>query len=155
MPLNHETIIAAVRRRIPWVLLGIVALAVLGWVAAAIWGDTRRAWAILIVDFLFLSSLSAGLVVWPAIVLVSRGTWMGSTQRTALAGIVLLPFCLLLLIVLFLGISLWAPWYGRELANSWWLNAPFMVTRDLLSLVFFGLLALWFVSAMNRREQPR
>ena len=90
---------------VPWLLPGIMALALLGWGAVALWGDTQRAWAILIVDFLFLSSLSAGLVVWPAIVLVSRGTWMGSTQRTALAGVVLLPFCVLLLIVLFLGIT--------------------------------------------------
>ncbi|MGE5296965.1 MAG: hypothetical protein ACM3VT_19250 [Solirubrobacterales bacterium] len=155
MPWNRETILAAGRRRIPWVLLGIVVLAILGWIAVAIWGDTRRAWAILIVDFLFLSSLSAGLVVWPAIILVSRGTWMGTTQRTALAGIVLLPFCIVLLIVLFFGIGVWASWYGRELANSWWLNTPFMVVRDLLSLVLFGLLALWFVSAMNRGRQPK
>ena len=107
----------------------------------ALWGDTQRAWAILLTDFLFLSSLSAGLVVWPAIVLVSRGTWMGSTQRTALAGVVLLPFCVVILIVLFLGIRVWAPWFGHPLANSWWLNAPFLVTRDLLSLVFFSRLA--------------
>lgn len=139
----------------PQLLIGVIALALLGWIAVAIWGDARRAWAILIVNFLFLSSLSAGLVVWPAIVLVSRGTWMGSTQRTALAGIVLLPFCLLLLIVLLFGIRAWAPWYGRELANSWWLNVPFLAARDLLSLVFFGLLALWFVSAMNRGKQPK
>ncbi len=39
----------------------------------AIWGDTHRAWAILIVDFLFFVPLSAGLVVWPAIVLARRG----------------------------------------------------------------------------------
>lgn len=155
MQSNSETMVAGGPSRIPWLLPGVLFLALLGWGAVALWGDTQRAWAILIVDFLFLSSLSAGLVVWPAIVLVSRGTWMGSTQRTALAGVVLLPFCLLLLVVLFLGISAWAPWYGRELANSWWLNVPFMVTRDLVLLVFFSLLALWFVSAMNRGKQPR
>ncbi|MEN6333603.1 MAG: hypothetical protein ABFE01_05035 [Phycisphaerales bacterium] len=154
MKSNREILLKA-GRGIPWILLGIIVLAALGWVALAIWGDTRRAWGILIVDFLFLSSLSAGLVVWPAIILVSRGTWLGSTQRTALAGIALLPFCLLLLIVMFIGVRAWAPWYGHELANSWWLNTPFLVTRDLLSLVFFGLLALWFVSAMNRGKRPK
>jgi len=155
MSSNRETIMMGGRSRVSWVLLGVTALALLGWIAVALWGDTRRAWAILIVDFLFVSSLAAGLVVWPAIVLVSRGTWMGSTQRTALAGIVLLPFCVLLLIVLFLGVSVWAPWFGKALPNSWWLNLPFLATRDLILLVFFSLLALWFVSAMNRDKQPR
>ena len=48
------------------ILAGIVVLAVLGWIAVAIWGDRQRAWGILLTDFLFLSCLAAGLVVWPA-----------------------------------------------------------------------------------------
>jgi hypothetical protein len=142
-------------RRLPWFLAVILLLALLAWVAVGIWWDTRRAWAVLLTDFLFLSCLAAGLVVWPAIVLVSRGRWMGSTQRTALAAVVLLPVCVAILLVLILGGGYWAPWFGRSLPNSWWLNARFLFTRDMISLVVFSLLAWWFVWAMSRGRQPK
>jgi hypothetical protein len=112
---------------LPEVLAAIVLVASLAWVIVGIWGDTHRAWAMLLTDFLFLCPLAGGLVVWPAIVVASRGKWMGSTQRTALAGVVLLPACILTLIVLMLGVRIWAPWFGHSLPNSWWLNAPFFL----------------------------
>jgi hypothetical protein len=155
MSSNSPTHVAPGRNRALWWSGAVLLLALLGWGAVALWGDRQRAWAVLLVDFLFLSSLAAGFVVWPAIVLVSRGAWMGSTQRTALAGVVLLPFCLLVLVVLFLGLGAWAPWFGQRLPNSWWLNAPFLVTRDLVALAFFIWLAFRFVAAMQRGRQPR
>ena len=136
-------------------LAGILVLAVLGWIAVAIWGDRQRAWAILLVDFLFLSCLGAGLVVWPAVVVVSRGRWMGTTQRTALPGVVLLPACLVLLIVLAVGGPAWAPWLHERPQNAWWLNAPFLFARDILSLAVFSVLALWFVAALRRGARPQ
>jgi len=143
------------RRRPAQILAAIVLLALLAWIAVGIWWDARRAWAMLLTDFLFLSSLSAGLVVWPAIVLVSRGTWMGTTQRTALAGIVLLPVCVLILLVLIAGGRYWAPWLGQNPPTSWWLNAGFLFTRAVISLIVFTGLAWWFVSAMKQGRQPK
>ena len=137
------------------VLAGIVVLAVLGWIAVAIWGDRQRAWGILLTDFLFLSCLAGGLVVWPAIVVASRGQWMGSTQSTALAGVFLLPVCLVILVVLAVGSPAWAPWLHQTVSNSWWLNAPFLFARDIIGLLIFSGLALWFVVAMGQGERPR
>jgi hypothetical protein len=137
------------------VLAGIVVLAVLGWIAVAIWGDRQRAWGILLTDFLFLSCLGGGLVVWPAIVVVSRGQWMGSTQNIALAGVLLLPVCLVILIVLAVGAPAWAPWLHESVPNSWWLNTPYLFLRDTLSLAIFSGLAAWFVRAMRRGERPK
>jgi len=136
-------------------LAAILILAVLGWIAVAIWGDRQRAWGILLTDFLFLSCLGGGLVVWPAVVVASRGQWMGSTQGTALPGVFLLPVCLVILIVLAVGAPAWAPWLHQNVSNSWWLNAPFLFTRDIVGLLIFSGLALWFVRAMRRGEQPR
>lgn len=144
-----------VHRRLPQILVAIILLSLLAWIAVGIWGDTRRAWAVLLTDFLFLSCLAAGLVVWPAIVLVSRGAWMGSTQRTALAAVVLLPVCVAILLVLIVGGRYWAPWMGSSLPNSWWLNARFLFARDMVSLVVFSGLAWWFVWAMKRGAQPK
>ena len=142
-------------KHLPQILAAVMLLALLAWIAVAIWWDTQRAWAMLLTDFLFLSSLSAGLVVWPAIVLVSRGRWMGATQRTALAGVVMLPVCVLILLVLIVGGRYWAPWFGRSLPNSWWLNAWFLFTRDVISLVVFTGLAWWFARAMTHGRQPK
>jgi hypothetical protein len=155
MPDNAANVPVHQDRRPPRVLLAILLLALAAWIAVAIWWDTRRAWAVLLTDFLFLSSLSAGLVVWPAIVLVSRGTWMGSTQRTALAAVVLLPTCILILLVLAVGGPYWAPWFGRSLPNSWWLNAPALFTRDIVSLAVFSVLAWQFVGAMRNGQRPK
>jgi hypothetical protein len=152
---SRRGIAGQLRNRLPQILAAIVLLSLVAWIAAAIWGDTRRAWAVLLTNFLFLSCLAAGLVVWPAIVLVSRGTWMGSTRRTALAAVVLLPVCVGVLLVLILGGRYWAPWLGRSLPNSWWLNAPFLFTRDMIALVAFSLLAWWFVWAVRRGGQPK
>ena len=137
------------------ILVGIGVLATLGWIAVALWGDRQRAWGILLTDFLFLSCLGAGLVVWPAIVVVSRGRWMGLTQSVALPGVFLLPACLVILIVLMLGAAAWAPWLRQDVENSWWLNAPSLFTRDLVGLAVFSGLALWFVAAMQRGDRPR
>lgn len=137
------------------ILLGIGVLAMLGWIAVALWGDRQRAWGVLLTDFLFLSCLGAGLVVWPAIVVVSRGRWMGLTQSVALPGVFLLPVCLVILIVLMLGADAWAPWLHQDVENSWWLNAPFLFTRDIVGLAVFSGLALWFVAALQRGDRPR
>jgi hypothetical protein len=139
---------------LPGALAAIVLLALLGWIAVGVWGNTHRAWAMLLTDFLFLAPLAVGLVVWPAIVLVSRGTWMGSTQRTALAAIVLLPVCIIMLVVLIPGAPHWAPWFGRHLPNSWWLDGPFLFLRDLVSLLVMCGLAWWFVGAMKKGRHP-
>jgi hypothetical protein len=142
------------RLRLPPIAAAILALAVLGWIAAGIWGDSRRAWAMLLTDFLFLAPLSAGLVLWPAIVVASRGKWMGETQRTALSAIVLLPVCIVMLGVLIPGVGVWAPWFGRHIASSWWLKAPSVFTRDGISLLVFSALAWWFVRAMKNGKRP-
>jgi hypothetical protein len=140
------------RPLVPVILAGILVLAALGWIAVAMWGDRERAWGILLTDFLFLSCLSAGLVVWPAVVVVSRGRWMGATQNTALRGVFLLPACLVLLVVLAVGAAAWAPWMHQKVENSWWLNAPFLFTRDIVGLVLFGGLAVWFAAAMRKKS---
>jgi len=138
-----------------WVLAGIVVLAVLGWIAVAIWGDRQRAWGVLLTDFLFLSCLGGGLVVWPAIVVASRGEWMGTTQNIALPGVFLLPVCLVILIVLAAGAPAWAPWLQEDVSNSWWLNTPYLFLRDALSLAVFTALAAWFVREMHRGKRPK
>ncbi len=140
---------------LPVILAGIVVLAALGWIAVAIWGDRQRAWGVLLTDFLFLSCLGGGLVVWPAVVVASRGRWMGTTQNAALPGISLLPVCLVILVVLAVGAPAWAPWLQENVSNSWWLNTPSLFVRDLLSLLIFSGLALWFVRQMHRGQQPK
>jgi hypothetical protein len=146
------------KRAWPWpaqaALALVLALGVLGWVSTALWGDAQRAWGIFLVDFLFLMSLSAGLVVWPAVVVASRGRWMGSTQRTALSGVVLLPVCVCALVLLFTEARHWAPWWHQDLPNRFWLNMPFLVTRDVICLVVFTVLAFWFSAALHRGHRP-
>src|SRR4051794_15978598 len=73
--------------------------------------DAVRAWRSLLINFLFFSSLSGGLVVWLAIVGTCNARWHLRLERLAASGIAFSIPSLIALIVLWIGSPKWAPWY--------------------------------------------
>ena len=128
-----------------WSVVFVLGLA--GWTACVLRGDPAQAWRALLVNFIFFTPLSAAMVVWPAVVMVSRGQWMGSLKQSALAGIVMAPLSLVAFGTLWLGRSHWATgWLNSEnLPNRAWLSDPFLFIRDGAALLIWWLSALWFV----------
>lgn len=130
-------------------------LGVAGWLLLLWQGDADRAWRAMLINFLFFSALASGMVVWPAVVVASRGTWAGPANRTALAGIAFAPVSILAFVALWIGRAHWAAWMREpELHNRAWLNAPFLFGRDLAALLILWALAAWFVRA-GLRERPK
>jgi hypothetical protein len=133
-------------------LLWLVAAAGLAvWAGVLLRGDAARGWRMLLVNFLFFNSLAAGMVVWSAVVMASRGRWIDSLKRTAAAGIGFMPVSLAVLVVLMFGGRYWIPWWGdTALHNRAWLNVPFMFSRDIIALAVFWLMALVFVRKADK-----
>jgi hypothetical protein len=138
-----------------WVILFVIGLG--GWLYILAKGpapEVVQAWRALLVNFIFFTPLAAGMVVWSAIVLVSRGRWSGALENIALSGWAFAPVSVLALIGLWLGAAHWAPWAGQsepvQGLSLNWLDPTFVFTRDLSALVFFWLWALWYV--MKRRQ---
>jgi hypothetical protein len=129
--------------QICWFVLLIVGI--LSWISVFIWGDTQRAFRLLFVNFLYFSSLGAGLVVWPAAIIASRGTWMKRLNLTAYSAIGFGPLILLGIILVFIGAKYWALWMGHEPKIAAWLNLPFMASRDIIAIIIFLILAGLFV----------
>jgi hypothetical protein len=129
-----------------------------GWFALSQGADPARAWRALLVNFLFFTPLGAGMVLWPAVVMVSHGGWSRPIERWAMAGLVLAPVSLAVFAALCLGAEHWASWLAlRRPDQVAWLNGPFLFGRNAVALVLVWGLAAWFVGRLRSRagdEEP-
>src|SRR5690349_20291959 len=66
-----------------WLLLAAAGLAV--WLFS-LEGSPSQGWRALLVNFLFFTSLAAGLVTWSPIVFLSHGKWAGEVERLTTTG---------------------------------------------------------------------
>jgi len=126
------------------------------WVLCAVLGDANRAWRAVLVNFIYFTSLSAGMVVAPAMVLAARGEhWLNDRiRRPALLSLGFAPVCFLAFFVLWLGRKWWAGWLHEDnLPNAAWLNSWFLFPRNAVALALLWGLAAWH--AMGIGGRPR
>ena len=124
----------------------------LAWLFLVRGNDPGRAWRSLLINFLFFSSLSGGLVVWPALVRTSNGLWHLELEPLAAAGIAFSAPSLFALIVLWIGSPGWAPWYGKRLHQGIWLDNSFLFGRDLAALALFWGLTFYYQRKRGQDE---
>jgi hypothetical protein len=136
-------------RTLLWALLALGGCGV--WIFFLNGAEGNRAWRSLLINFLFFSSLSGGLVVWLAVVGTCNGHWHKRLERLAASGIVFSVPSVLSLVALWIGSARWAPWYGATLHQGFWLDNSFLFARDLLALLlFWGAAAYFLVDQGNR-----
>jgi hypothetical protein len=139
-------------RTLFWTALFVAGLA--GWVVCAATADAERAWRALLINFIYFTPLAAGMVVWPAVVMASRGRWAATIEQPALAGVAFAPVSLLTFAALWFGRANWAGWIRyKDLPNAAWLNTTFLFARDGAALAVLWALAARFV-ARRRRGRP-
>ena len=109
--------------------------------------DATSIWRTLLVNYLFFTSATAGLTVWPAIVLISNGKWMGSLEKLSQAGISFSLPSLIVLFILYKNSPEWAPWYS---SSKPWLDNTFLFSRNMILQVIFWLFAVAFL--FSRRK---
>lgn len=133
-------------RRVPWLYWAILAAAgAIAWVLCLVLmqGQRPRVWHAVLVNFLFFTPLAGGLVVWSAVVQVSRGRWAGSLEQLALAGRGMARPSLIVLAFLWASSEVWGPWNGTW-PQGVWLNRHFLFARDFAALAIFWGLAHWY-----------
>lgn len=112
--------------------------------------DSQRIWRSVLINYLYFTPLAAGLVVWPAIVIITGGKWMGNLEKICLTGISFSFPSIIILIVLWINSGEWAPWIGAE-PQKIWLNNTFLFTRNMILLFTFWILV--FIFLKNRYEK--
>jgi hypothetical protein len=144
---------ALLTRRSVWILLAVVGLAV--WFAGLA-ANAPRAWRGLLIAFLWLTPAAGGMVVWSAVLVVSRARWAGSLEKAAVAGIAFCVPSLAALALLWYSSASWAPWENAPAHQKLWLSRGFVFGRDGAALVAFWAAAAWYVGRgyRNRRMWP-
>jgi hypothetical protein len=158
MPLDETSLSTKPGRVSPWPFIWAI-IFVLGltlWINFVIHGDAARAWRALLVNFIFFTPLAAGMVVWPAVAIISHGQWARSIERPAFAALTFAPLTIIALIALWYSYPLWAVlWIKKSspLFNTW-LNPTFLFGRDIAVLTIVWILAAVF-TAKAKNELPK
>ncbi len=119
--------------------------------------DNTRMWYAFLVNFLFFTSVSGGLVVWPAIIVSTYGNWMGGVEKYCWTGLFYSVPSIVALVVLWLSSQLWAPWIEND-KGMFWLNNNFLFIRNFIALSVFWIMGFLFAKnryAENRRVYAR
>jgi hypothetical protein len=136
------------------IIWGIIFLAgIIIWITTLSGQDDARAWRALLINFAFFTPLSAGMVVWVAIVKASNGNWMKPIEPLGITGIAFAIPSLLFLIILWIGSDHWASWVHSIDNKSGWLNNTYLFIRDITALIIFWAAAFWFIHRRNTERE--
>jgi hypothetical protein len=134
-----------------FLLLGAAAVGLLAFIVGLL-TDATRAWSALLVNFLFWSGLGHAGVAFSAIFFITSARWARPLKRVAEATVAFLPASALMLLALLVGLGGWAPWMHESIGGRQvWLNAPFLIVRQVLGLLLLGGLS---VASSTRRSAP-
>ena len=137
---------ALVSSRARRALLGVSLVGGIAFAYGVIGGDSTRAWQALLVNFLFFVGLAYAGVAISAILQTTCARWGRSLKRLSEATAAFLPIAFVLLVVLLVGITNWAPWVREPVeARRAWLNVPFFVVRHALMFIVLSGLSLVYV----------
>ncbi len=118
----------------------------LAFVYGVVSGNGTRAWQALLVNFLFFAGLAYAGVAISAILQATCARWGRSLKRLSEATAAFLPVAFVLLLVLLVGITNWAPWIHAPVeARRLWLNVPCFVARQALMFVLLSGLSLAYL----------
>jgi len=101
----------------------------------------EKAWLIYLTNFLFFTALSAGGVLFSALMHFTKATSSHNVARIAEAFAAFFPVSFILFLILFIGHNHIFTWLGQDLHDKGvWLNVPFLFTRDLIAyLILYSL----------------
>jgi hypothetical protein len=132
--------------RAPQSLLVVGFVGLLAFVYGIVSGNGTRAWQALLVNFLFFAGLAYAGVAVSAILQATCARWGRSLKRLSEATAAFLPVAFVLLLVLLVGITNWAPWIHEPVeARRLWLNVPFFVARQALLFVLLSGVSLAYL----------
>jgi len=154
MSSNEDT--ARPRRALLLLWIIVTAAGLAGWLIAFTISDAARVWRALLVNFLFFTSLSAGLLMLSPTIVLARGNWAGRLEGMTLAGLAFALPSVLVLAALWAGGPTWVPWVGNP-DGGWkaWLTWPSVFARDMGTLIIFWLVASIYVHQRRDRRPTK
>jgi len=130
--------------------LGVFLLGTLLWVVSFEISGAGRACRAMLANFNYFAPLAAGLTVWTAVVMSSRGSWPGDTENLAARGLAFSVPSVLILGLLWILAPSWSPWMGRKLEPAFFYETNFVLGRCMAGLVIFWVVAWIYV--LRRRK---
>jgi hypothetical protein len=101
----------------------------------------QRAWQAYLVNFLLWSAVAQGGLLFSVVLHITKAKWGRPLQGLAESFATFFPVSFLLFLILFLGKAYLFPWLHGDLhGKAWWLNIPFLFSRDAAGLlILYGL----------------
>ncbi len=141
-------------RRLTWLCAILAALGALTFVVGALMGNDR-VWRALHVNWLFFASVSQAAVTFVAVQRITTARWSRGVVRFLEGYVAFLPVAFLLLVLIFFGKNHIFPWtHERPPAAEkvFYLNQPFLITRDLVLFALLTALSLWYIYSSVRLD---
>ncbi|HET7585955.1 MAG TPA: hypothetical protein VFK13_13645 [Gemmatimonadaceae bacterium] len=148
---SRADLISAIERPLPRRLtVACVILALIGAVAFIVGAVTGndRVWRALHTNWLFFATVSQAAVTVVAVQRITTARWSRSVVRFLEGYVAFLPVAFLLLVLIFLGKGHIFPWVHERppaAEKVFYLNQPFLITRDLLMFAIVTAVSVWYV----------
>ena len=153
----NDIITTAGRSSHPRLLLLFAIMALTGaavFIAGILGSQPQRIWQAYLINFIFWTGMTAGCLLFSAILSITHAHWGRSLKRLAEAPVIFLPVALILFIVLYPGRREIFPWILHPVAEKEaWLNARFLFLRDGVGLLALAAAGLKLIAISVRREQ--
>ena len=129
-----------VNERLQKLLLGFVAVGIIGFVVGLIGSQSYLAWQALLVNTMFFGGIAMGGLAFSVIFTITNAQWGRPIKRLAEAMSVFIPIGALLLCLLFFGADHIFEWIDHDKVihtKAGWLNFPFFIIRNVVLLALF------------------
>lgn len=132
----------------------LIIIGILGFIAGLATGNAQRVWLVWLVNWLFFMSIAEGGVVASAAFYLVQGRWAGSLHyKLAQSFWLFLPLGVILFAGVAIGRNFIFPWIAHPAeGKEAWLNAPFLLARDWISIIILTILS-WLIVQWSRSPE--
>ncbi len=145
----------SINDRLQKILLGFVAIGIIGFIVGLIGNSSYLAWQALLVNTMFFGGIALGGLAFSLIFTITSAEWGRPIKRLAEALSAFIPIGALLLCLLFFGTDHLFEWVDHDKVihtKAGWLNLPFFVIRNVVVLVLFVAGSLYYLKTVIRPD---
>ena len=145
----------SINDRLQKILLGFVAIGIIGFIVGLIGNSSYLAWQALLVNTMFFGGIALGGLAFSLIFTITSAEWGRPIKRLAEALSAFIPIGALLLCLLFFGTDHLFEWVDHDKVihtKAGWLNLPFFVIRNVVVLVLFVAGGLYYLKTVIRPD---
>jgi Ni/Fe-hydrogenase subunit HybB-like protein len=141
--------------RLQKLLLGFVAIGLIGFIVGLIGNRSYLAWQALLVNTMFFGGIALGGLAFSVIFTVTNAKWGRPIKRLAEAMSAFIPIGALLLCLLFFGADHLFEWMDHDKVihtKAGWLNFPFFIIRNLVFMGLFVAGSIYYLKTVLRPD---